>query len=143
MKIAPVNNNTTFQAQFVKTLTMSKLLYGSNKNTLNGFREVIKNAAKIKDKTLYEFHEYSSIDPNNKNYITKFVLEKSDKNNVCTRVASITKTSPTKNCHAGVLEAFLPILGKIFPEDKETREERDKIAKSIWKDLTYNKTTFI
>ena len=136
MKVSPINNNINFQASFKKTRSLDGLLKNSDKNTLRRFREVVKNAAKVEDKTTYVFLE----SPDELNYaMTKFVrrfsLYKLGDKNTHSLEHFIEKSSYADdyragkaNPSAGVLEGFLPILENKFSNQEESKND---IIKSI------------
>ena len=136
MKVSPVNNNINFQASFKKTRSLDGLLKNSDKNTLRRFREVVKNAAKVEDKTTYVFLE----SPGELNYaktkfITRFSLYRLDDKNTHSLEDFIEISSYADdyragkaNPSAGVLEGFLPILENKFSNQEESKND---IIKSI------------
>lgn len=136
MKVSPINNNINFQARFKKTYTLENLMKNSNKNTLRHFKEVVKNAAKVEDKTIYIFQESpDEINYAKTKFVTRFSLYKLDDKNTHSLEHFIEKTSyvddffaGTANPSAGVLEGFLPILENKFSNQEESKND---IIKSI------------
>ena len=139
MNISPINN-TSFQARFQKTNTLNNLLKNSDKNTLRRFREVVKNATKVEDKTLYVFLESpDEINYAKTKFITRFSLHKFDDKNTRSLEHFIEKSSyiddyfaGKANPSTGVLEGFLPVLENKFSNKEESK---DDIIKSIEENL--------
>ena len=139
MKVSPINN-TSFQAKFKKTNTLERLLLTADKDTLGRFNDVLKNAEKVKDDTIYKFSAQAFSDEFSPNVTsTNFYLHK-----ICNGRLTLEKFVPKEsltpqnieekiNIYCGVLKNFLPVLEQEYPN--EYKDSSEKIRKEIEKRL--------